>query len=169
MHAKKILASILMIGFMSACLVLAQVPVSSPPAQPLPFSHKQHLTLDLQCKNCHEMPEPGDAATLPSTSKCMGCHSRIKKDNADIRHLAEYNNKRETIPWKRVYRIPDYVSFNHKTHIVVGKVLCEECHGAVREMDVIQKVKETSMLACMDCHRKMGASIACNLCHDPQE
>ena len=114
------------------------------------------------------MPEPGDRATFPSTTKCMACHVTIKKDSPAIQKLAGYHKNGEEIPWKRVYRVPDYVSFSHKVHVINAKASCETCHGPVRERDLIVKEKDISMAACSDCHKTAGASTECNFCHDPR-
>ena len=155
---------------LAVCLAAAQTPppkyVPPPPVQPLPFSHKQHVAAGLDCKNCHEIPEPGDFAGIPATDKCVVCHLGIKKDSPHIQRLADYHSKNAPVPWKRVYRIPDYVFFSHKEHLNRAQATCETCHGPVRERDVLRKEKETSMAACMDCHRTAGASLACDYCHD---
>src|SRR2546426_11267848 len=91
--------------------------IPAAPVQPLPFSHKQHIATGLECKNCHEMPAPGDFATLPATAKCMSCHNEVKKESPAIQKLADYHKNGEAVPWKRVYRIPDYVFFSHKEHL----------------------------------------------------
>jgi hypothetical protein len=152
-----------------AAAAAAQAPnaryVPPPPAQPVPFNHKQHLAFGLECKNCHEMPEPGDFAGLPSAAKCMSCHAAVKKDSAAVQRLAAFHKDGKPVPWARVYRIPDYVFFSHKEH-VDHRVLCEDCHGPVRELEVMRKVKDTSMAACMDCHRSRNVSIACDFCHE---
>jgi ferredoxin len=114
------------------------------------------------------MPEPGDHATFPATAKCMACHVEIKKDSEAIQKLAEYHKKEETIPWKRIYRVPEYVSFSHKIHMTKAKAACETCHGPVRDLEVMRKEKDISMSVCMDCHKTSGASIACDFCHDPR-
>jgi hypothetical protein len=114
------------------------------------------------------MAEPGDFAGLPSTAKCMTCHGEIKKDSAAIRKLAEFHRDNKPVPWARVYRIPDYVFFSHKEHVVSAKVSCEECHGPAKDRDVMRKEKDTSMAACMECHRARRASLDCNFCHDPR-
>ena len=150
---------------------LAQTPppkyLPPPPVQPLPFSHKQHVTAaGLECRNCHQMPDPGDFAGLPATALCMTCHLGIKKDSPPIRQLADFHAKNAPVPWKRVYRIPDYVFFSHKEHLNRAKLACDACHGPVREREVLRKEKDTSMAACMDCHRTSGASLACDFCHD---
>ncbi len=150
-------------------MAAAQAPpkyIPPPPVQPLPFSHRLHAAAGLDCKHCHEMPEPGEFATLPATAKCMACHSAVKKDSPHIQRLGEHHQKGEPVPWKRVYRIPDYVFFSHKEHLARAKATCETCHGPVREREVLRKEKETSMAACMDCHRAAGASNECTFCHD---
>ena len=142
--------------------------IPPPPPQPIPFSHKQHLATGLGCKNCHEMPDPGDFAGLPPTATCLACHTQIKKDSPAIQRLAEYHKEGKPVPWARVYRIPDYVFFSHKEHVTRGKATCESCHGPVRERDVMRKDKDTSMAACMDCHRANNAPLTCDYCHDPR-
>jgi hypothetical protein len=111
---------------LAASLAVAYATTSKyiPPApeQPLPFNHKKHLATGLECKECHMMPSPGEKATFPSTAKCMSCHTTIKKDSLPIQRLAEYDKNKEDIPWKRVYRIPEYVFFSHKVHVTGAKV-----------------------------------------------
>lgn len=138
-----------------------------PPQQPLPFSHKQHLGMGLLlCKDCHVMPEPGYFATLPDTATCMICHQKILRDSPAIEQLAASHQRGEAVAWKQVYRIPDYVFFSHKEHLAQAQVTCEVCHGQVREMQQMQKVKDTSMDACMECHRQREASVECDFCHE---
>src|SRR5437667_3398475 len=99
----------------AACIAAAQTAADGPPApvQPLPFSHKTHVSNGLACKDCHAMPDPGDQAGIPATSKCMTCHIAVAKDRAAIVKLAEFHKKQEPIPWKRVYRVPEYGVFSH--------------------------------------------------------
>ena len=107
---------------------------ASGPVQPIPYSHKQHLALGLECKTCHEMPEPGDDMGLPATAKCMTCHTTVKKDSPSIQKLAQFHNDGQPVPWVRVYHLPDYVDFSHKSHLDAGAA-CETCHGKVAERD----------------------------------
>jgi hypothetical protein len=148
-------------------LVFGQAPKYVPPApeQPLPFSHRAHISKGLDCKGCHPVPEPGDFATIPETARCMSCHRNVKKESAAIQRLAALHEQNKPVEWRRVYRLPDYVFFSHKEHLAKGAV-CETCHGPVGERDVLRKEKDISMAACMDCHRSKQASVACNFCHD---
>jgi hypothetical protein len=161
----------LSLAFVSLALGAQPVPSKNPPAgpvQPIPYSHKQHLALGLECKNCHEMLEPGDQMGLPTTAKCMSCHTAIKSDSPNIQKLAQFHKDGQPVPWVQVYHLPDFVDFSHKAHLTKGKATCENCHGPVRERDVIRKEMDTSMAGCMDCHRSKDASVACNFCHDPR-
>jgi len=146
-----------------------QVYIPPAPEQPLPFSHKQHLALSLECATCHVMPEPGQAATLPPTATCMSCHARVKTESPAIQQLATAHAAGEMIQWKRVYRLPEFVFFSHKAHTTGAAAAgCEVCHGPVREMDVMQRVRDISMAACLECHQQKQASTRCDACHDPR-
>ncbi len=153
-----------------AACVFAQVPTPKyerpAPEQPLPFSHKTHATVGLACKQCHAMPDPGDFATFPATQVCMNCHQAIKKDSPHIAKLAAHHAEGKKIPWVRVYRIPDYVFFNHQKHNAVEGVSCETCHGPVAERVTLRREKDHGMQACMDCHRAKSAKNDCTLCHE---
>jgi hypothetical protein len=138
------------------------------PEQPVPYSHKVHLAQGLTCVTCHESAESGDHATLPPTATCMGCHTNVKSDSPPIQKVKEFDDKNETIPWRRVYRLPTFVYFSHKQHVSDAKVTCDVCHGNVAQMDVMQKVKDISMAACIDCHKAHAAPVACDTCHEVQ-
>ena len=162
-----LLAAPLVAGVFGAGLRAAQY-VPPAPEQPIPYSHRQHLAMNLQCQLCHEMPEPGDQATLPPTKTCMVCHIQAKRDSPYIQQLAEANTKGDPIAWKRVYVLPDFIyAFSHKTHVTSGGVACETCHGPVREMERMQKVKDLSMATCIGCHQEKSAPTGCATCHEP--
>jgi hypothetical protein len=138
---------------------------TAPPEQPIPYSHKTHLALGLQCQECHPNPEPGDRMTLPAANQCMTCHSIIAKDKPAIQKLAEFARSKKTIPWVRVYVVSGWVYWNHRAHLEAG-MKCEMCHGQVSQMDVMAKVtKVTTMEGCIDCHRQNDASTGCQYCH----
>src|SRR5271165_679844 len=131
------LASAQKSGTPKAKMVRAMVPDNPAehpaPEQPIPYSHKQHLALGLECKECHTNPEPGNLMTFPSADRCMQCHVTIAKDKAAIQKLAQYAQSKEQIPWVRVYKVLPGVQWSHKPHVGAG-VKCETCHGKVAEM-----------------------------------
>ncbi len=58
------------------------------------------------------------------------------------------------IEWIRVHNLPDHVYFNHAQHVSVGKVECQDCHGTVEKMEVLQQHSPLSMGWCINCHRE---------------
>ncbi len=149
-----------------AACALAQTP---PPAQPIPFSHKQHAgTLKLACKMCHQAAGSGERMTYPATSTCMQCHSAIGADKPDIQKLAAFAKDQKPVPWVPVYRIPSYVDFSHKTHLAAGAE-CENCHGPVATRDALSREGDISMGGCMNCHRQRKVSIDCTFCHEDMQ
>ncbi len=137
------------------------------PEQPIAFSHKKHVSqLGLQCLYCHEYADKSERAGVPPVATCMSCHKSVAVEKPEIQKLHQYWNAKEPIPWNRVYaiRIRNYVVFTHKRHIK-GGVGCTECHGEIRFMDRVRKVRSLNMGWCITCHRSRSASVDCLTCH----
>ena len=46
--------------------------------QPVPFSHKHHVTgIGIDCRYCHTTVEESAFAGIPPTETCMTCHSML--------------------------------------------------------------------------------------------
>jgi cytochrome c7-like protein/class III cytochrome C family protein len=137
----------------------------TPPVQPIPYSHKKHLSLGLDCKDCHTNPEPGKLMTFPDASKCMLCHVTVANDKPSIQKLAEFAKSKQAIPWVRVYTVLPGVAWNHRAHLE-ARVNCETCHGQVRQMEAMSEVTSvTTMYSCLNCHEMNHAKAACDTCH----
>jgi hypothetical protein len=135
------------------------------PLQPIPYSHKKHLAVGLECKKCHTNPDPGKLMTFPATSTCMECHVTIAKGKPSIQKLAEYAKSKQVVPWVRVYTVLPGVAWNHRAHLEAG-VKCETCHGQVRELEAMAEVTSvTTMYSCLNCHELNQAKAACDTCH----
>jgi hypothetical protein len=136
------------------------------PVQPIPYSHKKHLALGLKCDFCHTNPASGFYMGFPVSSKCMQCHVEVAKDSPAIRKLAAFDKSKQQVPWVRVYAVPGWVFWNHRTHLRV-QVKCETCHGPVAEMDMMRLATNvTTMQGCADCHEAHGAPTGCGTCHE---
>lgn len=134
--------------------------------QPIPFNHKLHAGTGIKCLDCHPIRKPGFYAGYPQEATCMGCHVSIKPDSASIQKLAEFAKAKKSIPWVKVYNVPDYVWFSHELHHKEAKLECVNCHGPVAEREVIVKEKPVTMKSCMDCHTTLNAPNECDVCHD---
>ena len=136
------------------------------PEQPIPYSHKVHLALGLQCTSCHTNPDPGKLMTFPSTSRCRQCHGTMSKEKPGLQKLAEYTKSDKPIPWVRVYKLLPGVSWSHRKHLTAG-MQCEMCHGQVAQLDRMAEITSvTSMSSCISCHEQKKASATCFTCHE---
>jgi len=140
------------------------LPIQVPP-QPILFSHKVHVGAGTKCLDCHTTADKKARAGLPKADQCMLCHAAIATDRPTIQDLAKLAERGEDLKWVRVYRVPDFVFFNHANHLKAGEQ-CSNCHGAVGERDVLAKEVSTSMIQCMNCHLERNTSRECHLCHD---
>lgn len=135
------------------------------PEQPIPFSHKIHAgDHEIDCNYCHTGVRKSKNANIPSANICMNCHSEIKTDSKYIKQIHEaidynaetktYGKNQKPIKWVRVHNLPDLAYFNHSQHVKVGGLECENCHGPIKEMDVVRQYSPLTMGWCIDCHRK---------------
>ena len=144
------------------------------PDQPIKFSHKLHAgKYSIDCQYCHTGVEKSKNANIPSPNICMNCHKLVQrgpeygeKEIAKIYAAigydpttGEYSGQTKPIEWVRIHNLPDHVNFNHRQHVVAGNLDCENCHGKVDEMEVVQQVSLLEMGWCINCHRNTEVEI----------
>ena len=96
----------------------------------------------------------------------MACHISIARDKPAIRKLAELAAAKQAIPWVRVYRLADFVFFDHRYHLM-NQAKCQDCHGTVAEQDAVaDELGATKMVFCQGWHAKMHASGGCTTWHN---
>ncbi len=135
------------------------------PTQPIPFSHKLHAgDKQIPCQYCHSSARRSSSAGIPSTNTCMGCHRNVVSDRPNIQKITEAYMKNEPIEWVKVHDLPDYVRFPHKRHVAAG-LACQDCHGKVESMDVVEQVAPLQMGWCISCHTEKNAPKTCFTCH----
>jgi hypothetical protein len=129
------------------------------PEQPIKFSHKLHAgSMQIDCKYCHSGVDKSRSAGIPSVDVCMNCHSLARKDRPDIIKLTEHYEKNIPLEWKRIHKVPQFVYFNHSSH-VNKKIDCVNCHGDVKQMEIVGQTNSFTMGACLTCHRKPETKI----------
>jgi formamidopyrimidine-DNA glycosylase len=122
--------------------------------QPVPFSHKHHVTDDgIDCRYCHTTVETSSYAGLPATEICMSCHSQIWSNATILEPVRASYRTGESLAWTRVHDLPEFVYFNHSIHINKG-IGCASCHGRVDQMPLMYKANTLYMNWCLDCHRE---------------
>lgn len=148
------------------------------PEQPIDFSHNIHAGCnEIECVYCHSSAEKGKHAGIPSTNVCMNCHKFIKEGKREgsadeIGKIYDaigwnpetmaYGEEGDPIKWVKVHNLPDHVYFNHSQHVVVAGLDCQECHGPVEKMDVVEQVAPLTMGWCIQCHNETEVKHADN-------
>ena len=141
------------------------------PEQPIAFSHKIHAGDNgIDCNYCHSSARSSKTSGIPSANVCMNCHANITSGTntgtTEIQKIYDAigydpetrtyieGYKQQPIQWVRIHNLPDLAYFNHSQHVSVAKLECQECHGAVEEMDVVKQSSELTMGWCINCHRE---------------
>ena len=84
--------------------------------QPIPFSHKHHVTgIGLDCRYCHTSVEESAFAGIPPTETCMTCHSQVWTESPLLEPIRESYRTGNPIEWVRIHDLPDFVYFNHSS------------------------------------------------------
>ena len=171
---------ILGFGVNSAWNLMLGVGVSKgyAPEQPIAYSHKLHSGINgIDCNYCHHSARHGKSAAIPSANVCMNCHTYINEGpsgKAEIQKIydavgfdpekGQYIDgyEQKPIKWVRIHNLPDHAYFNHSQHVVAGGLECQDCHGAIEEMEVVEQHAELTMGWCIDCHRQTEVKVADN-------
>jgi len=124
------------------------------PDQPIPFPHKLHVGLGVQCLYCHPGALRGPSPGVPTETKCWGCHQQLEitKTSAKLKPLRDAIANHTSLVWVPVAQVPDFVHFTHRPHIAAG-LNCENCHGDVSKMTVYENPQVLNMGWCLNCHR----------------
>jgi hypothetical protein len=136
--------------------------------QPVAFDHEAMIKAGITCLFCHADATRSPAAGMPSVESCMGCHEVIATDKPGIQAVADYWQRGEPIPWVRVNRLPRFVYFSHRVHVVAAGLNCERCHGDVAHMTVAEPVANMNMGWCLGCHQQQPNHAQlrdCVVCH----
>ncbi len=129
------------------------------PSQPIAFSHKLHAgQYKINCNYCHTGVYKSKTANIPSTNICMNCHNTIRQESPEIQKLYEAIRTGRPIEWVRVHNLPDLAYFNHSQHTKVGGIQCQQCHGPIETMEVVQQYSPLTMGWCITCHRETAVN-----------
>lgn len=127
------------------------------PLQPIPFSHRFHVTdLQIDCQYCHVGTERSASGVVPPMEVCMGCHRIAGSGLPPIEELRGYWERDEPVPWRWVNKLPEFVQFSHRAHLR-NAIECAECHGPVEEMHRVYQWAPFTMGWCLECHRRTPA------------
>jgi mono/diheme cytochrome c family protein len=148
------------------------------PVQPIFFSHVIHAgSMQIACQYCHAAARRSSSAGIPSVERCMGCHKIVAaQGNPEVQKLQGYWDRKEPIPWIRVFKVPEFVYFTHKQHVQSG-LQCQTCHGRIEALERVAAITgqnlpndlmnltgmnvpppKLTMGWCVECHRSVNTS-----------
>ena len=154
------------------------------PIQEIHYSHKIHAgDNQIDCKFCHSAARTSKTEGIPSLNVCMNCHKNIEEYtgpvtdqytkefyDGEIQKLydavgwdaenAQYTGVQKPVKWTRIHNLPDHVYFNHSQHVTVAGVACQQCHGDVQTMEVVEQHAPLTMGWCINCHRTTNVNDA---------
>jgi hypothetical protein len=140
-----------------ALMVLVRTPYitgeGDPIEQPVMFDHRHHVRDNgMDCRYCHSTVETSTFAGMPPTELCMGCHGQIWTESPLLAPVRKSWFEKRPIVWARVNKLPDFLKFDHSSHVQKG-VGCVECHGRVDKMAEVRQAAPLTMGWCIECHR----------------
>ena len=148
--------------------------------QPVNFSHKIHtVKAGAKCVDCHAFREDGTFAGIPTLDQCAGCHAApMGSTAAEKNFIDQYVTPQREPQWASYARQPENVYFSHITHVKLGRLTCERCHGDVGSTDGLRPYQQDrisgysrdiwrgmTMDGCVACHRQHGLEHSCLDCH----
>lgn len=136
-------------------------------AQPIAFNHSKHIANGLACADCHTGVETQARATLPSLDTCMNCHATAQTKSAEEQKIRALAAAGKEPAWTQLTRMPAHVYFSHRRHVVLAKLSCAVCHGAMEKAVAppTKPFREFTMTACLECHENKRGGTDCNDCH----
>jgi hypothetical protein len=145
------------LGGIGGLLIYVRTPyargMQDPVEQPIQFDHRHHTRDEgIDCRYCHNTVDKSPSASLPPTSLCLNCHAQVWNKSPLLEPVRKSFFENRPLKWTRVYRVPDFVFFNHSIHVNKG-VGCVSCHGRVDQMAAVEKATPLTMGFCLDCHR----------------
>lgn len=136
--------------------------------QPIAFPHAPHVKdVGLECDACHPGVKTSFHAQLPDLSVCMECHEDKLSDNPEEQKVRDLAKLSPPPQFRKLFLFPNHVFYSHRRHVVVAKIPCETCHGAIAETSAPPKrpLVRITMQFCLDCHRRRGVTVDCIACH----
>jgi menaquinone reductase, multiheme cytochrome c subunit len=154
-----------LIGFVTVAALLFKLGAGRI-RQPLEFSHKIHADSGLECNDCHQNFRSHASSGRPRLEICSNCHSESQGKSEEEKKLQAFIQKGEEIAWQRLYHVPPDVYFSHRTHVVLGEIECQKCHGDIGSSSKSPSAAvKISMKKCMSCHKERQVTNDCIACH----
>jgi len=187
---------VFLLGFLFALLIgwiLFPLGLYESKQQPVQFNHKVHTgeSGGMSCTDCHTTANDGRFQGIPAIAKCTECHSApLGETEAEKILVEQYITPNKEITWFVYSRQPDNAYFSHASHVTLGELKCEECHGPHGSSEFLKTYQQNrisgysrdiwgdnisgfqsepwegmKMDKCVRCHEKRNRRDGCVACH----
>jgi predicted CXXCH cytochrome family protein len=140
-----------------------------------PFSHKLHLSLELQCVTCHTAATGSTKASdnlMPAKAVCLQCHEDVQIPAPPKTRVAFFSHAQHlkmgnlapliaTAIDKRNYLQPPGDIRRHLNTLNA----CQACHRGLPESDQVTPAAMPQMADCLVCHTEIDNPFSCEKCH----
>jgi len=136
--------------------------------QPLQFNHRKHVKeAGLECAGCHQFYAERQHAGLPDIAVCQVCHETPITDSPEEKKLIALAGRSSPPAFRKLFMLPDHVSYSHRRHVTAAKLPCETCHGAIADTVAppSRPLVRVTMATCVDCHARQNVQTDCTDCH----
>jgi hypothetical protein len=136
--------------------------------QPIAFNHRAHVKgAGIDCSTCHQYYAEHQHSGLPDLAVCTTCHQAPITASPEERKLIALAASPSPPAFRKLFRLPDHVSYSHRRHVTVARLACSTCHGAIADSTTPPErpLVEVTMSRCTGCHTRVSVQTDCTACH----
>lgn len=155
----------------SAFILLAWVTA----ALAAPFSHKLHLSLELQCVTCHTAATGSTKASdnlMPVKAVCLPCHEEVQIPAPPKTLVAFFSHSQHVKMGNLAPLLAASIDKGNYLQPAGGirrflntRDACQACHRGLTESDHVTPAAMPQMADCLVCHTEIDNPFSCEKCH----
>jgi hypothetical protein len=106
------------------------------PVQPIFFSHVIHAGASRSTASIATRRAALERGGAALGGALHGCHKIVAATgNPEVQKLHGLLERKESIPWVRVFKVPEHAKFVHKNHI--RRLAVQTCHAGSRRWEQV--------------------------------
>ena len=140
-----------------------------------PFSHKLHLSLELECITCHAAASGSTKASdnlLPAKAICLQCHEDAQIPAPPKTRVAFFSHARHLRMGNLAPLIAAAIDKGNylqppgdiRRHLNTPDA-CQACHRGLAESAMVTPAAMPQMADCLVCHTEIDNPFSCEKCH----
>ena len=141
----------------------------------VPFSHRVHLAMKLECLTCHAAAATSTTATdnlLPAKTVCLRCHESAEIPAPPVTLVAKFSHALHLRMGNVAPIIAGMIDKGNylqppgdiRRHLNT-KNACGACHRGLEESDRVMRAALPQMADCLVCHTRIDNPFSCEDCH----